>query len=669
MNSELSINTIRTLSIDAVQAANSGHPGAPMALAPVMYTLWQKALRYDPQNPNWFDRDRFVLSNGHASMLLYSTLYLAQVKGTVTLDDIKNFRQLNSPCAGHPEYKHAAGIECTTGPLGQGLAVSVGMAIAGAWQAKYFNKPGHDIIKHRIYSICGDGCMMEGISSEAASLAGHLKLNNLVWLYDSNHITIEGKTDLAFSDQVAKRFESYGWGVDHVSDANNIKAIEKALSKTHKHKGPSLIIVDSHIGYGAPNKQDTASAHGEPLGVDEAKAAKKFYGWPEDSSFEVPKETLEDFASGVGARGADLFADWNKRFQAYKAEYPELAKQFEQMTTGKLPESWDAKLPVFEADAKGVAGRAASSKVLNAVAKTVPWLIGGSADLAPSTKTLINDEGSFSPDNHAGRNMHFGIREHAMAAALNGMALSHNLPYGSTFFIFSDYLKPSLRLSAIMGIQAIYIFTHDSIGVGEDGPTHEPIEHLMALRAIPNMLVLRPADANEVTECWRILMHHKGPSALVLTRQSLPTLDRNKYNSASGLEKGAYVLTDTHDGIDVILIGTGSEVSLCVEAAQKLSEENIQARVVSMPSWELFAKQPEAYQNAVLPPNVKARVAVEAGSTLGWERHVGYEGAIIGMTTFGASAPGAQVFEHFGFTVDKVVEKAREQVEKNRHRV
>lgn len=669
MNSELSINTIRTLSIDAVQAANSGHPGAPMALAPVMYTLWQKALRYDPQNPNWFDRDRFVLSNGHASMLLYSTLYLAQVKGTVTLDDIKNFRQLNSPCAGHPEYKHAAGIECTTGPLGQGLAVSVGMAIAGAWQAKYFNKPGHDIIKHRIYSICGDGCMMEGISSEAASLAGHLKLNNLVWLYDSNHITIEGKTDLAFSDQVAKRFESYGWGVDHVSDANNIKAIEKALSKTHKHKGPSLIIVDSHIGYGAPNKQDTASAHGEPLGVDEAKAAKKFYGWPEDSSFEVPKETLEDFASGVGARGADLFADWNKRFQAYKAEYPELAKQFEQMTTGKLPESWDAKLPVFEADAKGIAGRAASSKVLNAVAKTVPWLIGGSADLAPSTKTLINDEGSFSPDNHAGRNMHFGIREHAMAAALNGMALSHNLPYGSTFFIFSDYLKPSLRLSAIMGIQAIYIFTHDSIGVGEDGPTHEPIEHLMALRAIPNMLVLRPADANEVTECWRILMHHKGPSALVLTRQSLPTLDRNKYNSASGLEKGAYVLTDTHDGIDVILIGTGSEVSLCVEAAQKLSEENIQARVVSMPSWELFAKQPEAYQNAVLPPNVKARVAVEAGSTLGWERHVGYEGAIIGMTTFGASAPGAQVFEHFGFTVDKVVEKAREQVEKNRHRV
>ena len=647
--------------MDAVQVANSGHPGTPMALAPLMYTLWQRILRYDPKNPNWADRDRFVLSNGHASMLLYATLYLAQVKGSVTLEDIKQFRQLDSKCPGHPEYHHTAGVECTTGPLGQGLAMSVGMALAARWQAQYFNRPGHDIINHRVYSICGDGCMMEGISSEAASLAGHLKLSNLCWLYDNNHITIEGRTDLAFSENVGDRFESYGWAVEHVSDANDLDAIERAILASHSQTKPTLIIVDSHIGYGAPNKQDTAAAHGEPLGADEIKLAKQFYGWPSDEAFFVPDGVLADFEAGVCKRGATLRADWDKRFSAYQEEFPDLAKEFTQMTTAQLPAHWDSELPVFKADPKGIAGRAASSKVLNAIAKKVPWFLGGSADLAPSTKTLIDDGGI--------RNLHFGIREHGMAAVINGLALSGIRPYGSTFFTFSDYLKPGLRLSALMGTRAIYIFTHDSIGVGEDGPTHQPIEHLMALRAVPNMLVLRPADANEVTECWRALMSHEGPAAIILTRQNLPTFDRTHLGAASETLKGAYILADCPGEPEVILMATGSEVAPCLAAHELLQEDNIKSRVVSMPSWELFAKQPTSYRNSVLPPNVRARVSVEAGTTLGWERFIGLDGASLGMTEFGRSAPAGKLFEHFGFSPENIRRLAYEQAQKNRNSI
>lgn len=662
--SQLSINTIRTLSMDAVQKANSGHPGTPMALAPVAYTLWQKILRYDPQNPTWFNRDRFVLSNGHASMLLYSLLYLSQVKDSVTLDDIKAFRQLGSKCPGHPEYGHAAGVEVTTGPLGQGLANTVGMAIAANWQANHFNKPGHDMIDYHVYAICGDGCMMEGISSEAASLAGHLQLPNLCWIYDNNHITIEGSTHLAFSDEVAKRFDAYGWFTQHVTDANDVVAIESALNKAKAQKRPCLIVLDSHIGYGAPNKQDTAAAHGEPLGAEEIKLAKKFYGWPEEAQFLVPDGVLEDFEAGIGTRGADFFKAWQAKFKVYQAAYPELAKQLLQMQAGKLPEGWDTDLPVFEADSKGMAGRIASSKVLNAIAKKIPWFVGGSADLAPSTKTLIDKEPSLDASNLGARNMHFGIREHAMGAILNGLSVSNMRPYGSTFFTFCDYLKPSLRLSALMHIHAVYIFTHDSIGVGEDGPTHQPIEHLMALRATPNMLVLRPADANEVTEAWRVLMREPTPCALMLTRQNLPTFDRSKLAAAKGLEQGAYVLADSEKP-QVILIGTGSEVSLCMEAYELLKKEGVAARVVSMPSWELFARQPQSYRDLVLPPSVKARVSVEAGATLGWERYVGMNGAMIGMTDFGASAPLADLQKHFGFTAENIRKAAHDQIKKN----
>ncbi len=666
MTANLSINTIRTLSMDAVQAANSGHPGTPMALAPLMYTLWQRILRYDPQSPNWADRDRFVLSNGHASMLLYATLYLAQVKDSVTLEDIKRFRQLGSKCPGHPEYHHTAGVECTTGPLGQGLAMSVGMAMASLWQAHHFNRPGHDIVKHRVYSICGDGCMMEGISSEAASLAGHLKLSNLCWLYDNNNITIEGKTDLAFSESVAKRFEAYGWAVMHVSDANDLDAIEGSILASQNHTKPTLIIVDSHIGYGAPNKQDTAAAHGEPLGAEEIKLAKKFYHWPSEEAFFVPDGVLADFEKGVGARGAKLRSDWEKRFAAYQKEFPDLAEEFTQMTQGVLPANWDRELPVFPADPKGVAGRAASAKVLNAIAKKVSWFLGGSADLAPSTKTLIEGEPSFAADSKGARNLHFGIREHAMAAITNGLALSGVRPYGSTFFTFSDYLKPGLRLSALMGTRAIYIFTHDSIGVGEDGPTHQPIEHLMALRAVPNMLVLRPADANEVTQCWRVMMEHEGPSAIMLTRQNLPTFDRTKLGPAENTLKGAYVLADCEGAPEVLLMATGSEVAPCLAAHELLLADGVRSRVVSMPSWELFAKQSQSYRDSVLPSSVRARVSVEAGATLGWERYVGLDGTALGMTEFGQSAPAGQLFEHFGFTAENIRRLAHEQAKKNR---
>lgn len=650
-----SIDTIRTLAMDAVQKANSGHPGTPMALAPLAYTLWQKILRYDPQNPDWFNRDRFVLSNGHASMLLYAMLYLTQVKDSVTLDDIKAFRQLNSKCPGHPEHGHTAGVECTTGPLGQGLAMSVGMAMAGLWQANYFNKPGHDLIDYRVYSVCGDGCMMEGISSEAASLAGHLQLSNLCWIYDNNHITIEGSTKLAFSESVADRFKAYGWSVQHLPDANDIEAIEKAVLKTKQEQKPCLIVLDSHIGYGAPNKQDTAAAHGEPLGAEEIKLAKKSYGWPEDAQFLVPDGVLEHFQAGIGTQGKVNFQAWQTKFKAYETAFPKLAQQLLQMQADELPENWDSELPVFKADPKGMAGRIASFQVLNAVAKKVPWLIGGSADLAPSTKTVIEGEPS--------RNLHFGIREHAMAAILNGLSLSHMRPYGSTFFTFSDYLKPSLRLSAIMHTHATYIFTHDSIGVGEDGPTHQPIEHLMALRAVPHMVVLRPADANEVSEAWRVIMQEPGPCALMLSRQNLPTLA-----GTTGVEHGAYILADSPKP-EVLIIGTGSEVYLCLEAYELLKKEGVAARVVSMPSWELFARQTQSYQDSVLPPNITARVAVEAGSVLGWERYVGMQGAIIGMRDFGASAPLPDLQKHFGFTSQQIRKSAHEQIQKNSPRV
>lgn len=658
---QLSINTIRTLSMDAVQKANSGHPGTPMALAPLAYVLWQKILRYDPQNPDWFNRDRFVLSNGHASMLLYAILYLAQVKDSVTLEDIKTFRQLGSKCPGHPEHRHTPGVECTTGPLGQGLAMSVGIAMAGLWQANYFNKPGHHLIDYRVYSVCGDGCMMEGISSEAASLAGHLQLSNLCWIYDNNQITIEGSTKLAFSENIAERFKSYGWSVQHLTDANDLDSMERALNQNSNQ--PRLIILDSHIGYGAPHKQDTAAAHGEPLGAEEIKLTKKAYGWPEDVQFLVPEGVLEDFQAGIGVRGKDFFNDWQSQFKAYQAAYPELAKQLLHMQAGELPDNWDADLPVFEADPKGMAGRIASSKVLNTIAKKIPWLMGGSADLAPSTKTLIEGEPSFEFDNFGARNLHFGIREHAMGAILNGLSLSHMRPYGSTFFTFSDYLKPSLRLSAIMHLDAVYIFTHDSIGVGEDGPTHQPIEHLMALRAIPKMLVLRPADANEVSEAWRVLMREPGPCALILTRQNLPTL-----KAKQGLEFGAYILADSPKP-EVLIIGTGSEVYLCLEAYELLKQEDISARVISMPSWELFARQTQAYQDSVLPPEITARVAVEAGSVLGWERYVGMHGAVIGMRDFGASAPFADLQKHFGFTPEHIRKAVYEQIKKNSTRV
>ncbi|MEI6805597.1 MAG: transketolase [Myxococcaceae bacterium] len=661
---EQSINTIRTLSMDGVQKANSGHPGTPMALAPVAYTLWQKILRYDPQNPTWFNRDRFILSNGHASMLLYALLYLAQVKDSVTLDDIKAFRQLGSKCPGHPEYGHTVGVEVTTGPLGQGLANSVGIALASLWQAQYFNKPGHEMIDYRVYAICGDGCMMEGISSEAASLAGHLQLPNLCWIYDNNHITIEGSTKLAFSEEVGGRFKAYGWFVQHVIDANDLNAIEQALKAAGQQKKPCLIILDSHIGYGAPNKQDTAAAHGEPLGADEIKLAKKFYGWPEDAQFLVPDGVLEDFKLGIGNRGGTLFDAWQEKFKVYQAAYPELAEQLLQMQSGELPKDWDAELPVFAADPKGMAGRIASSKVLNAIAKKVPWFVGGSADLAPSTKTLIEKEPSLEPSNLGARNLHFGIREHAMGAVLNGLSVSKMRPYGSTFFTFSDYLKPSLRLSALMHTHAVYIFTHDSIGVGEDGPTHQPIEHLMALRAIPHLLVMRPADANEVTEAWRVLMQEPTPCALMLTRQNLPTFDRTNLGAACGVAQGAYILADSPKP-QVILIGTGSEVSLCMDAYELLKKENVSARVVSMPSWELFARQPQVYRDSVLPPMILARVAVEAGATLGWERYVGMNGAVLGMTDFGQSAPLPDLLKHFGFTAEHIGELAHEQIKKN----
>jgi transketolase len=672
----LSINTIRTLSIDGVQQANSGHPGAPMGLAPVVYSLWQQYLRYDPADPTWPNRDRFVLSAGHASMLLYSTLHLASVRAVspdgivlnepaVSMDELKHFRQLDSKTPGHPESHLTTGVETTTGPLGQGAGNSVGMAIASKWLAANYNRPGFDMFDFKVYAVCGDGDLMEGVASEAASLAGHLKLSNLCWIYDNNHVTLDGPAIWSFSEDVMTRFLGYGWNVTRVADANDLRILARGYETFLKTTDrPTLIVVDSHIGFGSPHKQDTSDAHGEPLGEAEVKLAKQFYGWPEDAKFLVPDGVYDQFKNGVGKRGAEARAAWGAKFNEYKAKFPDLADQLERIQTGKLPGGWDKDLPTFPADPKGMATRDSSGKVLNVLAKNIPWLIGGSADLAHSNKTNLTFDGAgdFYPNEYKGRNLHFGVREHAMGAAVNGMNSSKLRAFSATFFNFSDYMRPSMRLGALMELPAIYIFTHDSIGLGEDGPTHQPIEQLASLRAMPNMLVLRPGDANEVVEAYKVIMQHThGPTTLVLTRQAMPTFDRSKFGSVSGVAKGAYVLADAPGGKpDVILIGTGSEVSLCMSAYEKLTAEGIKARVVSMPSWELFDKQDAAYKETVLPASVTARVSVEMASTFGWERFVGPKGKSIGMHTFGASAPLKSVLKKFGFEVENVVSAAKE---------
>lgn len=672
----LAINTIRTLAIDAVQQANSGHPGAPMGLAPVAYCLWQEFLRYDPADPTWFNRDRFVLSNGHASMLLYALLYLAevrQVKETgeitselaVSLDQIKRFRQLGSRTPGHPESHLTSGVEVTTGPLGQGVGNSVGMAIASKWLAATFNRPGFEIFNYNIYTMCSDGDLMEGIGGEAASLAGHLKLSNLCWMYDHNSVTLDGPAEWSFSEDVATRFIGYQWNVTRVTDANDLEMLRRSFEVFRKTSDrPTLIIVDSHIGYGSPHKQDTNAAHGEPLGEEEVRLVKKFYGWPEDAKFLVPDGVHEAFRDGVIKRGRDLHGQWSKTFAEYAQRFPEMAERLHHMQKRELPPGWDKDLPTFPADAKGMATRESGGKVLNALAKNVPWLIGGSADLATSNKTTLKFEGAgdFSSANYAGRNLHFGVREHVMAASVNGLTASDVRAFGATFFNFSDYMRPSIRLAALMEIASIFVFTHDSIGLGEDGPTHQPIEQLASLRAMPNLLVLRPGDANEVTEAWKVIAQQKhSPAALVLTRQNVPTLDRTKYAPASGLANGAYVLAEAPGGKpDVILMGTGSELSLCVDAYEKLKAEGVKPRVVSMPCWELFEQQDDMYKNSVLPPSVTARVSVEMAATFGWDRYVGPKGRMIGMHRFGASAPLKDLLKFFKFTVDEVVEEARE---------
>ena len=673
---QLSINTIRTLSIDAVERAKSGHPGTPMALAPLVYTLWNRVMRFDPQDPIWPNRDRFVLSNGHASMLLWSVLHLTGTcavnpdyerlgQPSVTLDDIRRFRQIGSKAPGHPEYHWVSGVETTTGPLGQGIATSVGMAIAQKWLANRYNKPGFPIFDYNIYVVCGDGCLMEGIGSEAASLAGHLGLDNLCWVYDNNHITIEGQTSLAFTEDVATRFLAYGWNVLRVGDANDLERIQHALGVFRETKGrPTLIILDSHIGYGAPHKHDTAAAHGEPLGEEEVRLTKRSYGWPEEAQFLVPDGVREHFAAGIGARGAAARSQWSELLASYRAAHPELAIEIDQMQRRDLPAGWDRNLPVFPADAKGVAGREASGKVLNVLAQNIPWLLGGSADLGPSNKTTLTYEGAgnFQAGSPGGKNFHFGIREHAMAAIVNGMSLSKLRAFGATFFIFSDYARPAMRLSTLMELPTIFVFTHDAMGDGEDGPTHQPVEHLASLRAIPGLVTLRPGDANEVVEAYRYIMQLRHqPAVLALSRQPLPTLDRRAFASAAGVARGAYVLADAPGGNpEVLLIASGSEVSLAVEAHEKLLAEGIRCRVVSMPSWDIFEQQTQEYRDSVLPPAVKARVAVEQASTFGWERYVGSSGRVIGMTTFGASAPLKALQKKFGFEPDRIVTAARQ---------
>jgi transketolase len=673
---QLSVDTIRTLSIDAVQQAKSGHPGTPMALAPLVYTIWNRVMRFDPEDPIWPNRDRFVLSNGHASMLLWSVLHLTGTRAvnadyerlgqpSVSLEDVRGFRQIGSKAPGHPEYHWVSGVETTTGPLGQGIATSVGMAIAQKWLADRYNRPGFAIFDYDIYVVCGDGCLMEGIGAEAASLAGHLGLDNLCWVYDNNHITIEGHTSLAFTEDVAGRFLAYGWNVLRVGDANDLDRIERALGLFRETKGrPTLIILDSHIGYGSPHKQDTSAAHGEPLGDEEVRLCKRFYGWPEDAKFLVPDGVREHFAAGVGARGAAARSRWTALFASYRAMYPELASEIDQMQRRDLPAGWDRNLPVFPADAKGIAGRDASGKVLNVLAQSVPWLLGGSADLGPSNKTTLTYEGagSFQAGKPGGKNLHFGIREHAMAAIVNGLSLSKLRAFGATFFIFCDYARPAIRLSALMELPTIFVFTHDAMGDGEDGPTHQPVEHLASLRAIPGLVTLRPGDANEVVEAYRYVMQLRHePAVLALSRQALPTLDRSIYAPATGVARGAYVLADPPKGNpEVILIASGSELSLAVEAHGKLLAEGIRARVVSMPSWEIFERQTPEYRDSVLPPGVKARVAVEQASTFGWERYVGSSGHVIGMRTFGASAPLKALQEKFGFEPERVAASAKE---------
>ena len=675
---QLCINTIRTLSIDAVQQAKSGHPGTPMALAPLVYTLWNRVMRFDPKDPIWPNRDRFVLSNGHASMLLWSALHLTQTQAvnadyealgrpSVSLDDIRNFRQLDSRAPGHPEYHWVSGVETTTGPLGAGVATSAGMAIAQKWLAARYNKPGFEIFDYNVYAVCGDGCMMEGIASEAASLAGHLGLDNLCWIWDNNHITIEGNTNITFTEDVAARFLAYGWNVLRVGDANDIDRIENAIEVFKKTKGrPTFIVLDSHIGYGSPHRQDTPEAHGEPLGDEECRLTKRCYGWPEDAKFYVPDGVYEHFQAGIGKNGESAHQEWVKLFGAYRAKYPDLAGEIDQMQRRELPAGWDRNLPVFPADPKGMAGREASGKVLNVLAQNVPWFLGGSADLGPSNKTTLTFQGAghLQADTPGGRNIHYGIREHAMGAVVNGLSLSKLRAFGATFFIFSDYARPAMRLSALMELPTIFVFTHEAMGDGEDGPTHQPVEHLPSLRAIPGLVLLRPCDANEVVEAYRYVMQlrHK-PAVLALSRQPLPTLDRSKYASASGVAQGAYVLADAPGGKpEVILIASGSEVSLAVDAHEKLLAQGIRSRVVSMPSWDIFEHQTKEYRDSVLPPEVTARVAVEQASTFGWERYVGNSGQVIGMNTFGASAPLKELQKKFGFHPEGVVAAAKNQL-------
>ena len=662
--------------MDAVQQAKSGHPGTPMALAPLVYTLWNRVMRFDPTNPIWPNRDRFVLSNGHASMLLWSMLYLTGTRAVnaeyerlgqpaVTLDDIRRFRQLDSKAPGHPEYHWTSGVEATTGPLGQGVAMSVGMAIAEKWLADRYNREGFDIFDYRIYAIGGDGCMMEGVSSEAASLAGHLQLDNLCWVYDNNHISIEGNTHITFTEDIAARFLGYGWNVLRVGDANDIDLIQHALTVFAQTKGrPTFIILDSHIGYGAPHLQDTAAAHGEPLGEEEIRLAKRSYGWPEDAKFFVPDGVREHFMTGVGARGAEAHRRWTELFTSYKSTYPELASEIEMMQRRELPSGWDMNLPVYPTDPKGIAGRDASGQVLNVLAQNIPWFLGGSADLGPSNRTTLKyeDAGDFEPGNPGGKNLHFGVREHAMAAIVNGLSLSKLRPFAGSFLIFSDYARPAIRLAALMELPTIYVFTHDAMGDGEDGPTHQPVEQLASLRAIPGLVTLRPADANEVVEAYRYVMQLRHvPAVLALSRQPLPTLDRTKYAPATGVARGAYVLADPPGGNpEVILIASGSEVSLAVNAHETLLLQGIRSRVVSMPSWDIFDHQTTEYRDSVLPPFVKLRVAIEQASTLGWERYVGPFGRIIGMKTFGSSAPLKELQRKFGFEPERVVEVVKE---------
>jgi transketolase len=675
--SQLAINTIRTLSIDAVQKANSGHPGAPMGFAPVAYALWRDVLRYDPADPLWPNRDRFLLSNGHASMLLYATLFLAGVRAVdksgkvgsgpaVSLEDIKAFRQLGSRTPGHPEYGMTTGVEATTGPLGQGAANSVGMAVASRWLGTRYNRPGKTVFDFDVYAILGDGCMMEGISSEAASLAGHLKLGNLCWIYDNNHVSLDGRTALSFSEDAAARFGSAGWAVTHVDDANDLGKLAAAFAffKGTRDR-PTLLIVDSHIGYGSPKKQDTSAAHGEPLGVEEVRAAKRNYGWPEDAQFLVPDGVQEDFAQGLGARGKTARAAWQKLFEDYRRDHPDLADEIDRMQRRALPEGWEAALTPFPADAKGMATRESSGKVLEALGQKIPWIVGGAADLSGSTRTSFKGEGPMEPDHPASRNVYYGVREHAMGAFVNGLVLSGLRGYGATFFTFTDYMRMPIRLSALMEIPSLWVMTHDSIGLGEDGPTHQPIEQLAALRAVPHLLVFRPCDANEVSECWRtVLSHTHRPSLFVLSRQALPTFDRSKFGAATGASRGAYILAEAEGGKpDVLLLGTGSEVAMAMSARDQLAKSGIRARVVSMPCWALFEEQDAAYQESVLPEAVTARVSVEAASPLGWDRYAGPKGTILAMRSFGASAPIQEVQKFFGFTAERVAEAARALVQ------